>query len=124
MKRITAIIITAIAIVGCSYNAEASGFEYTSSTTCEQVLQLSGFDTSKATLTLASERPDVVADARKSLVSMCEAAKGAGKAGATQEEVMVVIATSAQQLPEEQAKIQIFTGISGWKIGELERNGK
>lgn len=100
--------------------AEAESYTFTPKTTCEQVLQLSGFDSNTTTLTVIKVKPSAVKEARDNLKGLCEAAKSLGASGGTDQMIMSVIAPDMMKLPPEQARIHAFTAMPGWKIGELQ----
>lgn len=102
-------------------NAATESYTFTPQTTCEQVLQLSGFDTSATTLTVIKVKPSAVKEARDNLKGLCEAAKSLGANGGTDQMIMSATASDMMKLPPEQARIHAFTAMSGWKIGELQR---
>lgn len=121
LKNITAAI---LAFFCGSAAAAIESYTFTPQTTCEQVLQLSGFDSNETTLTVIKVKPSAVLEARSELVGLCEAAKSFSANGGTDQMIMSVIAPDMMKLPPEQARIHAFTAMSGWKIGELQRSEK
>lgn len=118
LKTITAAI---LAFFCGSAVAATESYTFTPQTTCEKVLQLSGFDSNATTLTVIKVKPSAVLEARSELVGLCEAAKSFGASGGNDQMIMSVIAPDMMKLPPEQARIHAFTAMSGWKIGELQR---
>lgn len=117
LKTITA----AILVFFCGSAAAATeSYTFTPQTTCEQVLQLSGFDSNETTLAVIKVKPSAVKEARDNLKGLCEAAKSLGVNGGTDQMIMSVIAPDMMKLPPEQARIHAFAAMSGWKIGELQ----
>ena len=125
LKTITAAILAffcgSAAATTATTTTSSTEYTFTPQTTCEQVLQLSGFDTSATTLTVIKVKPSAVKEARDNLKGLCEAAKSLGASGGTDQMIMSVIAPDMMKLPPEQARIHAFTAMSGWKIGELQR---
>lgn len=117
LKHITAAI---LAFFCGSATAATESYTFTPKTTCEQVMQLSGFDSNETTLTVIKVKPSAVREARDNLKGLCEAAKSFGANGGTDQMIMSVIAPDMMKLPPEQARIHAFTAMSGWKIGELQ----
>ena len=121
LKTITAAIL-AFFCGSAAANTVTESYTFTPKTTCEKVLQLSGFDSNETTLTVIKVKPSAVTEARDNLKGLCEAAKSFGASGGTDQMIMSVIAQDMMKLPPEQASIHAFTAMSGWKIGELQHN--
>lgn len=121
MKHLKTITAAILAFFCGSAVAATESYTFTPQTTCEKVLQLSGFDSNKTTLTVINGKPSEVKDVRDNLKGLCEAAKSFSATGGSKQEIMSVIAPDMMKLPPEQARIHAFTAMSGWKIGELQR---
>lgn len=123
MKRITGIAVVVTAFIGCSYvgSAGAKDGDYTASTTCQQVWELSPQASDASFIEVSKIRPDVTEDVKQTSINVCESAKRVGKLGGTVEQVLSVINERMRGMPEDQTRSVAFMAVSGWKIGEMGR---
>lgn len=98
--------------------------EITAGTTCSDVVRMSGFDKDPITMKVNRVKPDVVNEARGSLISLCESAKNLGANGGTKQMIMSVIAPQMMKLSKEQQYIHSYTAMNGWEIGAMQEAGK
>lgn len=122
MKRITAIAVTAAAIIGCSYVGGAGAdTEITSRTTCAQVWGMSELPYTEAFEEISRTNPQMTNEVRDTQIALCESSKAVALSGGSLPDVIAVISSKSSELPEELRKQMLFMSVAGWSIGNKVR---
>ena len=122
MKRITAIAVTAAAIIGCSYVGGANAdTEITARTTCAQVWSMSELPYTEAFEEISRTNPQMTTEVRDTQIALCESAKAVALSGGGLPDVIAATSRGASELPEEIRKQMLFMAIAGWTIGNKVR---
>lgn len=122
MKRITAIAVTAAAIIGCSYVGSAGAdTEITARTTCAQAWSMSDLPCTEAFVEISRTNQQMATEVRDTQIALCESAKAVALSGGSLPEVIAVISSKSSELPEELRKQMLFMSVAGWSIGNKVR---